>query len=62
MSFETRYGAPMKFYSACATWIGIGCVLGYSIIKFSTTGNPILLLLCVVSLIVAVGKIGCATH
>ena len=52
----------MKFYSACAAWVGIGCVLGYAIFKFAATGNPVLLILCVISFIVAVGKIGCATH
>ena len=52
----------MKFYWACAAWLGIGCVLGYAIFKFAATGNPTLLLLCVISLIVAVGRIGCATH
>jgi len=52
----------MKFYMACVAWIGIGAVLGTGIWMLAVKGNPWLFAVSALAFVVAVGKIGCATH
>jgi hypothetical protein len=54
----------MNFIYAALAWILMGTVLGLGIVLATRQVNPSpwLLVIAVVGLIVAVGKIGCKTH
>lgn len=52
---------PMKLLCAFAVWIGMGVVLGTGILM-AVKGSPWLLIAGMVGFVIAVGKIGCATH
>ncbi len=52
----------MKFLLASLAWIAIGTVLGLGVFLAAVKGSPWLLAVSAVAFIVAVGKIGCATH
>ena len=52
----------MNFYLASLAWIVIGLFLGVGIWMMAVKGIPWVLALLAVAFIVAVGKIGCATH
>ena len=51
----------MKLLWAFLVWIGMGAVLGSGIL-LAVKGNPWLLIAGIVGFVIAVGKIGCATH
>jgi hypothetical protein len=51
----------MKLFWAFAAWIGMGAVLGFGILM-AVKGSPWLLIAAFIGFVVAVGKIGCATH
>ena len=51
----------MKLFCAFAAWIAMGTVLGAGILM-AVKGNPWLLIAGIVGFVIAVGKIGCATH
>lgn len=52
----------MKFIMACLAWIIIAAVLGTGIWVLTAKGNPWLLVASAAVFVIAVGKIGCATH
>ena len=52
----------MNFFLACVTWVFIGTVLGVAIWLFAVKGVVWVLALAALALVVAIGKIGCATH
>jgi hypothetical protein len=52
----------MKFIFAILAWLVIGAVLGAGIWLLTAKGNPWLLAASAFCLVVAIGKIGCATH
>ena len=51
----------MKFLFATLIWLGMGAIIGAGIL-WAVHGNPWLLILSLAGFVVAVGKIGCATH
>jgi hypothetical protein len=51
----------MKLLCAFAVWMAMGLVLGLGILM-AVKGNPWLLIVAFAGFVVAVGKIGCATH
>ena len=51
----------MKLFSVILVWLIMGAILGTGLL-WAVQGSPWLLLLGVIGFIVAVGKIGCATH
>jgi len=51
----------MNFVYAAAVWIGMGVLLGLGLL-LAVAGKPWLLIAGVLAFIIAVGKIGCATH
>ncbi|MEW6305915.1 MAG: hypothetical protein AB1705_20765 [Verrucomicrobiota bacterium] len=51
----------MNFWLACLAWIVIGIILGLGILM-AVKGSLWLLIASIIGFIVAVGKIGCATH
>ena len=51
----------MKFILASLIWLVMAAVIGAGII-WAVHGNPWLLILSLAGFVVAVGKIGCATH
>jgi hypothetical protein len=52
----------MTFIYACLAWIVIAAILAAGIFLMVTKGSPWLFAVATLGLIVAVGKIGCATH
>jgi hypothetical protein len=52
----------MKFFYACFAWLLIAAVLAVGLFLFAVKGSPWMLVISVIGFIVAVGKIGCATH
>lgn len=52
----------MKFLFAMLAWALMGTVLGVAIFLATVKGSPWLLIASVIGLVVAVAKIGCATH
>ena len=51
----------MKLFLAFAVWIIMGALIGSGLL-LAILGSPWLLIASVVGFIIAVGKIGCATH
>ena len=51
----------MKLLWAFAVWIGMGTILGVGILM-AVKGSPWLLIAGLIGFVIAVGKIGCATH
>jgi hypothetical protein len=51
----------MKLFLAFATWIIMGVILGAGLL-LAVKGSPWLLLIGMLGFVIAVGKIGCATH
>jgi len=56
------YHAGMKLFWIFAAWIGMGAVIGAGILLAVIKGSLWLLIASVVGFVVAVGKIGCASH
>jgi hypothetical protein len=52
----------MKFIMASLAWVVIAAILGTGIWLFAAKGNPWLLAASAAVFVIAVGKIGCATH
>jgi hypothetical protein len=52
----------MTFLLASLAWIVIGILLGIGIWLAAVKGSFILLGIVIIGLVVAVGKIGCASH
>ncbi len=57
----SRDNLAMNFVYAAAVWIGMGVLLGLGLL-LAVAGKPWLLIAGVLAFIIAVGKIGCATH
>ena len=53
--------ASMKFFAALMIWLAMLAVVAASIV-LAVEGKPWLLVFSLLAFIVAVGKIGCATH
>jgi len=51
----------MKFLAAMIVWLAMGAFISTGIV-YAVHGRPVLLIIGLVGFIVAVGKIGCATH
>jgi hypothetical protein len=51
----------MKFLAALIVWFVMGAIITAGLV-LATTGKPLLLILGLLGFILAVGKIGCATH
>ena len=51
----------MKLLWAFAVWLGMGAILGVGILM-AVKGSPWLLIAGLIGFVIAVGKIGCATH
>ena len=58
---KAGYICSMKLILAFAVWIGMGVVLGVGILM-AIKGSPWLLIAALIGFVIAVGKIGCATH
>lgn len=52
----------MKLFLAMAVWVMMGLLLGAGLLLAVKGGSPWLLIAGVLGFIVAVGKIGCASH
>jgi len=52
----------MKFFYACFVWLAIALILGLGLFLFAVKGSPWLFIASIIGFVVAVGKIGCATH
>src|SRR5690242_15470651 len=51
----------MKFLSAMIVWFVMGAIITTGIVM-AVSGKPVLLFIGLIGFIVAVGRIGCATH
>jgi len=51
----------MKFILAIVVWLIMGAILGTGLL-LADKGSPWLLFAGIIGFIIAVGKIGCATH
>jgi hypothetical protein len=51
----------MKFLSAMIVWFVMGAIITTGIV-LAVSGKPLLLFIGLIGFIVAVGRIGCATH
>ena len=58
---EWVLSAKMKFLWAMLIWLVMGAIITTGIV-LATIGKPWLLIVGLLGFIVAVGKIGCATH
>src|SRR5262249_35206444 len=56
-----RYDPAMKLFLAILVWLIMGAIIGTDLL-WAVNGSPWLLFASVIGFIVAVGKIGCATH
>ncbi len=58
---KAGYICSMKLLWAFAVWIGMGTILGVGILM-AVKGSPLLLIAAFIGFVIAVGRIGCATH
>ena len=53
--------SAMKLFYAIFVWLGMGAAIGWGIYS-ANQGNPWILVVTFALFVIAVGKIGCATH
>jgi len=58
---KTSSIGAMKLLCAFAVWIGMGAIIGAGILM-AVKGSLWLLIASLIVFVIAVGKIGCATH